>query len=98
MPIAPVLQRFVDDELDRAPALIERTVVGTLQLLRDTKDSPLAASERVHQFALVEALHKHGAVFQRAFLQALHAGVQANLTELREGPSAEATLAAAGSS
>jgi hypothetical protein len=34
MPIAPVLQRFVDDELTRAPAQIERTISGVQQLLR----------------------------------------------------------------
>ena len=85
MPIAPVLQRFVDDELARAPALVERTLAGTLTLLRDAKDSPLAASERNHQFALVEALQLHGAAFQHAFVQAMHAGVQHVLNEQEDG-------------
>ena len=90
MPIAPVLQRFVDDELDRAPVLVERTLAGTLQLLRDTRDSPLAASERIHQFAIVEALQRQGATFQRVFLEALHAAVRSALAEQQHGPSAEA--------
>ena len=36
MPIAPVLQRFVDDELALAPALIEHVLAGCLQLLHDS--------------------------------------------------------------
>ncbi len=81
MPIASVLQRFVDDELTRAPALIERTLTGTLQLLRDGKDSPLLASERAHQFAVVEALQTHAAAYRRAFVQAFGAGVHEVLRE-----------------
>ena len=81
MPIAPVLQRFVDDELARAPALIERTLAGTLQLLRDGKDSPLPASERGHQFAVVEALQSRAAAYRQAFVQALTAGVHDALQE-----------------
>jgi len=81
MPIAPVLLRFVDDELARTPMLIERTLNGTLQLLRDGKDSPLAGSERAHQFALVEALQTHAADYQRAFVQALQDGVREALQE-----------------
>ena len=80
-PIAPVLQRFVDDELARTPALIERTLNGTLQLLRDGKDSPLAASERAHQFALVEALQTQATAYQRGFVQALHNEVRDALQE-----------------
>jgi hypothetical protein len=96
MPTASVLQRFVDDELGRAPALIERTVMGTLQLMRDTKDSALAASERAHQFAIVEALQMRGAAYKSAFLQALHAGVQDALAEQAGGHGADASLRSAG--
>jgi Protein of unknown function (DUF1631) len=96
MPIASVLQRFVDDELGRAPALVERTVAGTLQLMRDTKDSGLAAGERVHQFAIVEALQLRGAAYKSAFLQALHASVQDALAEQAGRPGAEASMRSAG--
>ena len=85
MPIAPVLQKFVDDELARAPALIERTVAGTLRLLRDAKDSPLAAGERGQQPAIVEALQLHGAALQHAFVQAMHSGVQQALDDQQHG-------------
>ena len=85
MSIAPVLQRFVDDELARAPGLIARTLAGVLQLLRDTKDSPLGASERAHHFALVEALQSQGAGYQRAFVEALQTAVTDTLTEQQGG-------------
>ena len=84
MPIAPVLQRFVDDELARAPALIERTVAGTLRLLRDTAHSPLTAGERGQQPAIAQALQVHGAAFQRAFVQAMHVGVQQALDDSQD--------------
>jgi len=38
MPIAPLFQRFVDDELALAPALVARVVAGTIQLLGPAKD------------------------------------------------------------
>ena len=84
MPISPLLQRFVDDELARAPALIERTLAGTLQLLRDHKDSPLSPSERGHHFAIVEALQLHGAAYRQAFVQALQSGVREALHEQQD--------------
>ena len=96
MPIAPVLQRFVDDELALAPALIERVVAGTLQLLRDTRESPLAPPERTHHFALVEALQLHGATYRRTFLSTLQAGVRATLAEQSGGLAADALPAGGG--
>ena len=81
MPIAPMLQRFVDDELALAPAVIERTLAGTLQLLRDTKDGGLTPGERVHHFALVEALQRLGAAYQGAFVDALRVQVYEALEE-----------------
>ena len=96
MPIAPVLQRFVDDELALAPALIERVVAGCLQLLRDTKDSHLSGAERTHQFAIVEALQAQGAAYQRVFVDALQSGVRATLAEQSDGPPADALPAGGG--
>ncbi|MBC8057644.1 MAG: DUF1631 family protein, partial [Rhizobiales bacterium] len=96
MPIAPVLQRFVDDELALAPALVERVVAGAVQLLRDTKESHLGATERTHQFAIVEALQSQGAAYQRAFITALQAGVRAVLSEQSGGPPGDAPLAGGG--
>jgi hypothetical protein len=81
MPIAPVLQRFVDEELALAPTLIDRVLAGSLQLLRDTRGNPLSAAERAHQFAVVEALQARGATYQQAFIEALQSGVRSNLAE-----------------
>src|SRR5436305_8359605 len=81
MPIPPGLQRFVDDELARAPALVERTLMGTRQLLREGKESPLPATERSHQFALAEALQAHATAYQHAFVRALRQDVTESLQE-----------------
>ncbi len=96
MSIAPVLQRFVVDELARAPDLIARTLAGVLQLLRDTKDSPLGASERAHHFALVEALQSQATAYQREFVEALQRGVREALAEPQDGPPADAPGAGGG--
>jgi len=81
MPIAPVLQRFFDDELSRTPALTERVLAGCLRRLRDTGESRLTATERATQFTLADALQMHGAAYQRAFTIALQIGVRAALGE-----------------
>ena len=85
MPIAPLLQRFVEEELARAPALIERTLAGTLQLLRDSNDNTLHASERGLHFALVEALQRASAAYQSGFIDALRVQVQDALNEQQGG-------------
>ena len=96
MQIAPVLQRFVDDELARAPALVERTLAGALQLLRDATDTALSPNERSHHFELVEALQRHAAAFQRAFVDALNGQVAQALLEQQGNPAAEIAAAAGG--
>lgn len=93
IPIAPVLQRFVDDELARAGVMIERTLSGTLQLLRDGSQSALSPNERVHHFELVEALQRRGAEFQRAFLTNLNSLVVEVLNEQQSGQAAEPVAA-----
>ena len=89
MPIAPVLQRFIDDELARAPAMVERIMAGTQQLLRDTKDSGLHASERALHFELVEALQRAPAVYQRSFIDSLRSQVAQTLEEQQGGSPAD---------
>ena len=96
MPIAPVLQQFVDDELARAPAVIERTLAGTLQLLRDVKDTAQSASERSHHFDLVEGLQRQSGPYQRAFVDALRALVTDGLLEDQGAPPADLIAAAGG--
>lgn len=96
MPIAPQLQRFVDDELARAPALIERCQAGTLTLLRDGKNSGLLASERAHHFALVEALQRQSASYQRSFVESLRKRVLDELEQQQDAPGVDAGFALAG--
>lgn len=82
MAIAPKLQRFVDDELARSPALIERALAGTLTLLRD--HGGLTPREREHHFEILEALQRSGARYQQRFAEALAEGVQRELREQQE--------------
>jgi hypothetical protein len=96
MPIAPMLQRFVDDELARAPAIIEHTLTGTLQLLRDSKDGGLSPSERAHHFALVEALQRLGSVYERAFVAALDVQVREVMAERQSAGGIGALASASG--
>jgi len=64
MSIAPILQRFIDDELALAPALIGRVVIGTIQLLGPSKEAA-GASERVHYADIVTALQAKGALYEK---------------------------------
>jgi len=95
MPIAPLLQSFVDDELACAPGVVERTLAGTLQLLRDSKDGSLGPGERSLHFALVEALQHHGQAYQGTFVDALRSQVFEVLAE-QDSASAPGLLAMAG--
>lgn len=84
MPTSPKLRKFVDDELQRSDALIDRVLAGTLALLRDTRDAGLARSERERQFELVEALQRQGNRFQTRFVEALRDGVARELASQDE--------------
>lgn len=90
MPIASVLQRFVDDELARAPSMIERALAGTQRLLSSGRDSGLRASERSLRLELVDALQGQSKHYQLAFVQALRMQVadllQDSHGELPVGP------------
>jgi len=96
MPIAPQLQRFVDDELSRAPALIERCAAGMLTLLRGGTDSGLLASERAHHFALVEVLQRQSATYQRSFIETLRKRVLDELQQQQGDPGPDGGLSLAG--
>jgi hypothetical protein len=81
MPISPLLKRFVDDELTRSAALVERACNGTLAQLRDPRDGMLGAAERQSYFEIVEALTRKAADFQREFVDGLRVLVLADLAE-----------------
>ena len=83
MPIAFLLQQFVDDELDRSAAFVSRVLAGTMQLLRESKDSGLTASERSHCVELLAALQKQADLYQNTFNESLRSLVA---EELKSGP------------
>jgi hypothetical protein len=76
MPVAPLLQRFVDEELTRTPAFIARVRAGTLQLLREPASS---ASERAHALELQAALQKQAELYHKTFADSLRALVEADV-------------------
>ena len=88
MSISPLLQRFVDDELNRSADLVSKTLASTLEQLRQPRDSLLTASERKHYFELVQVLQENQALYQRSFVEALRKLVQADLAPQAHGQSA----------
>jgi hypothetical protein len=87
MTIAPLMKRFVDDELNRSADLISRTVASTLEQLRQPRDHLLTASEREHYFGLVQTLQQNQALYQRSFVDALRKLVLADLAPQAPDPS-----------
>jgi hypothetical protein len=72
MPIAPLLQRFVDDELARSAPLIEQTLSGTLRTLGEPRFiGNLTAAERAQLGPLIEALRRHAGPYVGAFIETL---------------------------
>jgi hypothetical protein len=82
MAIAPLFQRFVDDELALAPALVDRVVAGTVQLLGPSASQ---AGERIHYADIVSALQQT-TTFQKAFVESLRRQVAVELDEQRGAP------------
>ena len=86
MAIAPLFQRFVDDELALAPTLVDRVIAGTIQLLDPTQEAaPAAAVERIHHGDIVATLQKSGAVYRKTFVESLRRQVAAELAEQQGG-------------
>ena len=79
MPIAPILQRFVDDELALAPALVSRVVAGTVQLLGPA--SAGGGGERMDQADLMGTLRRGTVAFERAFVESLRKQVAEDLAQ-----------------
>jgi hypothetical protein len=78
MPIAPILQRFIDDELALAPALIGRVVLGTIQLLGPSKEAA-GTSERIHYADIVTAFQDKGALYEKTFVDSLRRQIAEDL-------------------
>src|SRR3954454_15420318 len=70
MPIAPILQRFIDDELALAPALIGRVVIGTIQLLGPSKEAA-GGGERGHHAGIVTGLQDKAPLYEKTFVDSL---------------------------
>jgi len=87
MSIAPLYQRFVDDELALAPALIERVIAGSLQLLGPSRDAAAIGSDLVHHAEIVTALQRSSALYQQSFIASLRRQVAAEIEEQRGAPS-----------
>ena len=87
MPIAPLFQRFVDDELALAPALVSRVVAGTVQLLGPSKDAA-GGAERMEHADVMSSLRRGTAVYEQAFVDSLKKQVSAELGR-RDDPSAD---------
>src|SRR5690348_859665 len=88
MAIAPLFQRFVDDELARAPALVERVVAGTVQLLGPSPVATNPGGERAHYADIVATLQKSGGLYEKTFVDSLRRQVAAELNEHGGGAAA----------
>jgi hypothetical protein len=95
MALNPLYQRFVDDELGLAPALVGRVVAGTAQLLGPSKEA-IGAAERSHYADIVTALQRSSAVYEKAFVDSLRRQVAAELDEHRGSRDSEAPAGSPG--
>jgi hypothetical protein len=93
MAIAPLFQRFVDDELALAPALVSRVLAGTVQLLGPSKEPAPAGGERIHYADLVTALQRSPTLYEKAFIDSLRRQVTEELDERRDASFAESRAA-----
>src|SRR4051812_41652730 len=89
MAIAPLFQRFVDDELALAPALVSRVLAGTVQLLGPSRDPAPPGGERIHYADLVTALQCGSAIYEKTFVDSLRRQVSEELDEQRQSSFAE---------
>ncbi|MEY4561221.1 MAG: hypothetical protein RLZZ618_498 [Pseudomonadota bacterium] len=76
---APLLKRFVESELARAPELIQRTAQALQDQLRQPKDGNLSSAERQHHLNLLQTLSRHQADYLRQFTESLRTIVLADL-------------------
>src|SRR5438552_1687429 len=94
MPISPLLQRFVEDELNRCADMVQRTVGLTLEQLKQPREGMLASTERQHYAELVQALQKKAQPFEREFCETLGSLVRSDVRGLASGQ--EAPISASG--
>ena len=97
MPVSPLMLRFVEDELSRAPALAERVLTATLAQLQQPSKSSTAATvtDRNAQQEAIDALRRGSKPFGQAFVDSLQALVMADVQGF-ENPAASGAKAIAG--
>src|SRR5215203_1388436 len=88
MSIAPILQRFIDEELALAPVLIGRVAIGTMQLLGPSKELA-GGSERVHYADIVTALQGKGSHYEKTFVDSLRRQIAEDLDSASPPPSGD---------
>jgi hypothetical protein len=84
---APLFQRFVEDELALAPALVTRVLAGTMQLLGPSGGG--SAGERSHHSEIVKALVRDAGLFEKTFVESLSKRVREETDGARETGSIE---------
>jgi hypothetical protein len=97
MSTAPLFQRFVADELALAPALVSRVLAGTMQLLGQSKDGTLSASDRAHHADIVKALQRDASLYERTFVESLRRRVNEDIDGQRDPAFAEGKTSLGGS-
>ncbi len=84
-----LLQRFADDELAAAPALVARVRIGAVQLLATSAEPCLSPEERVHHAELHQALQRQAPVYESTFLASLRRRVDAEMNAADHGTGAD---------
>lgn len=88
VPAAPLFQRFVEDELALAPALVRRVAAGTLQLLGQPAGSN--PGERAQYGDIVKSMQRDATVYEKTFVDSLGRRVADELLQGdREAPPGE---------
>ncbi len=94
MSTAPLFQRFVQDEIALAPALVQKAFVGTVQLLGQSGGG--TAAEHGHHADIVKSLLRDATVYQQTFVDSLKRRVAEEIDGERDAPSAEGKPGAGG--
>ena len=87
MSTAPLFQRFVQNELALAPALVQKAFVGTVQLLGQSGGG--TAAEHGHHADIVKSLLRDATVYQQTFVDSLKRRVAEEIDGERDAPSVE---------
>ncbi len=86
-------QRFVDDELALAPALVARVLAGTVQLLGEPKDGGVSPIDRTNHSEIVKALRRDSNLYEKTFVESLTKRVRDEVDGQRDPLSTEGLTA-----